>query len=299
MPTIIPWCDETINPWVGCTKVRAGCKNCYAERLAYRLAAMGQKNYKAVLDGHHWNGKIAYQMEQLEKLKHWRKSRRIFWCSMSDMFHKDVPFEYIDRIHTMIALTPQHTHLILTKRIDRAAAYYKEMYSGHRKLGDALRVLNIDGLVNRLGIIGAFGYEKDKQYHPFPNLHLVISCSTQKDLDEMAPVLFQIPASVRGLSAEPLLDDLDLGYTFSKAYKEGGGKPAFDHVIVGCEKLAGHRPGRFCEDESRWWQAARSLKEQCVAAGVAFYMKQGPINGKVVTDPAKFPEDLQIREYPK
>lgn len=253
--TKIPWADLTINPWVGCTKCRAGCTNCYAERLAYRLAAMGQENYKTVLrkkdgwDGRNWNGKIAYQMEQLEKLKHWHKPRRVFIGSMTDIFHETVPFREIVWVFDAMYESTQHTYIIATKRPDKALAFaqwWDARWSDH--------------------------------------IHLVISCSTQKDLDEMAPVLLQIPAAVRGVSLEPLLEEIDL-----RKYLTG--KLGLAHVIVGCESGPKRRP---CDIE---W--VRSIVRQCKDAGVAVYLKQLNIGGKVVTDPVKFPSELRWREYPK
>lgn len=277
MSTKIPWAKETINPWVGCTKVREGCKNCYAERLAYRLAAMGQENYATVLDGHKWNGKVVLQMEQLEKLKHWHKGRRVFIGSMTDIFHKNVPFEEISKVFEAMYENSQHTYIIATKRPERALTL-AQLWQG---ASSTHRIQKWPG-----------------------NIHLLISCSTQKDLDEMAPVLFQIPAAVRGVSFEPLLENIYIpqglyNHGFGYTHRQESGR--INWAVIGCEKLAGNRPGRFCEDEKSWWDAARDIRRHCMCATpeIAFYMKQGPVNGKVVSDPKYFPEDLKVRQYPK
>jgi len=131
MPTKIEWTEETWNPVVGCTKVSAGCKNCYAERMACRLAnievarheenhdsfppPMQEKYYDVVdLSLRKWNGKIFCDESALEIPLHWRKSRMIFVCSMGDLFHPSVPFEFIDKVMAVIALCPQHTFQMLT-----------------------------------------------------------------------------------------------------------------------------------------------------------------------------------------
>lgn len=255
--TKIPWADFTINPWVGCTKCRAGCLNCYAERLAYRLAAMGQENYATVLDGHKWNGKIAYQMEQLEKLKHWHKPRRVFVGSMTDIFHEKVPFVKIGHVLERMYYQNHHTYLIATKRPSRALEFAK-WFAG-----------------DKFGLKWA------------DHIHLLISCSTQKDLDEMAPVLFQIPAAVRGVSFEPLIEDIKCDWSFRGTLMND----TPDWVVVGCESGPHRRP---CNIE---W--VRSIVRQGKEAGVAVYVKQLDVGGKVATDPKDFPADLQIREIPK
>jgi protein gp37 len=110
--TSIEWTEKTWNPLTGCTKVSPGCKHCYAERMALRLKAMGQPNYA--------NGfKLTLQENMLFLPMKWKKPQMIFVNSMSDMFHKDVPVEYIKRIFDVMNLANHHTYQILTKRSDR------------------------------------------------------------------------------------------------------------------------------------------------------------------------------------
>jgi len=112
MPTTIEWTDETWNPVTGCTKISAGCKNCYAERLAKRLRAMGSVRYV--------NGfELTLHEDALDLPKSWRSPRVIFVNSMSDLFHEDVPLKFIKRVFATIRQCPQHTFQILTKRSDR------------------------------------------------------------------------------------------------------------------------------------------------------------------------------------
>ena len=108
----IEWTESTWNPVTGCTKISSGCKNCYAERMARRLQRMGMPRYK--------NGfNITLHPDILELPKTWKKSRLVFVNSMSDLFHKDVPEEYIKHVFDTMQACPQHTFQVLTKRSSR------------------------------------------------------------------------------------------------------------------------------------------------------------------------------------
>jgi len=108
----IEWTECTWNPVTGCTKISPGCLNCYAERMARRLRAMGQPNYR--------NGfRLTVHPHMLELPLHWRQPRSIFVNSMSDLFHKDVPLEFIRQVFDMMRRAPQHRFQILTKRSER------------------------------------------------------------------------------------------------------------------------------------------------------------------------------------
>lgn len=115
--TKIEWTDKTWNPITGCTKFSAGCQHCYAEVMARRLQAMGQKKY---INGF----KLTLHEDNLQEPLLWKKPHTIFVCSMSDLFHKDVPFEFIDKVMNIIKQTPQHRYQILTKRIERMNNYF-------------------------------------------------------------------------------------------------------------------------------------------------------------------------------
>ena len=115
--TKIEWTDKTWNPITGCTKFSAGCQNCYAEVMARRLQAMGQEKYK--------NGfTLTLHEDSLQEPMLWKKPHTIFVCSMSDLFHKDVPFEFIDKVMNIIKQTPQHRYQILTKRAEIMNEYF-------------------------------------------------------------------------------------------------------------------------------------------------------------------------------
>lgn len=114
----IEWTDSTWNPVTGCTKASSGCQHCYAETMTRRLKAMGVAKYA--------NGfKVTIHEESLSEPLKWRKPRNIFVCSMSDLFHKGVPFEFVDKVMSIIAQTPQHRYQILTKRAERMAEYFR------------------------------------------------------------------------------------------------------------------------------------------------------------------------------
>ncbi len=285
MSTKIAWTDESWNPVVGCTKVSAGCLNCYAEKMAGRQANMGNSNYEKVVkrETRHagieqdpqlvfmqkWNGHISCIQSALEIPLHWRKPRRIFVCSMSDLFHKDVPESFVYKVLLTVAHCEQHTFQILTKRPQRAFELLDKFYG-----------------------------TSDGVKWPFKNLWLGVSVENQKMLhryyEEYAPGqgrFCDIPAAKLFVSFEPLL--IEIQTHFPKTLYR---KP--DWVIIGCESING-KAGRFCEDEQKWWAAARDIIQQCKLADVSVFMKQGPINGKVEHDIKKFPKDLQIQEYPK
>lgn len=115
--TKIEWTDATWNPVTGCTKTSAGCAHCYAEMMSRRLKAMGTDKYK--------NGfQVTLHEDALNEPKKWRKPRNIFVCSMSDLFHKDVPYEFVDKVIQVIKDTPQHRYQLLTKRAERMKDYF-------------------------------------------------------------------------------------------------------------------------------------------------------------------------------
>lgn len=116
--TKIEWTERTWNPITGCTKYSMGCENCYAEKMARRLCAMNNEKYR--------NGfEVTLHVDELREPLKWKKPSTVFVCSMSDMFHQDVPFEFVDKIMATIKSTPQHNFQLLTKRADRMAEYFK------------------------------------------------------------------------------------------------------------------------------------------------------------------------------
>jgi protein gp37 len=258
--TRIEWTDETWNPVTGCTKVSAGCKNCYAERIADRLWGYQYGRWgspRKFTD-------VQCHPDRLDQPLRWRKPRRIFVCSMSDLFHEGVPEEFIDRVFAVAALCPQHTLQILTKRSDRMAEYSQRRLRYPGGIWDSY--------------IKAGGFRGDAEAGwPLPNVHLGVSI---EDTDHRSRLgyLLETPAAHRFLSLEPLLGPLP-----------GLNLKGIHWVIVGGESGPGARP---CNVE---W--IRSVVEQCKAADVPVFVKQdsGPKPGMQ----GRIPNDLwALKEMP-
>lgn len=271
--TKIEWSDAVWNPISGCTKVSPGCDHCYAARLAKRLKAMGNPRYQN--DGPDGPGfGVTLHPDKLDEPLHWRKPRRAFVNSMSDLFHSKVPDEFIARVFETMARCPQHTFQILTKRPRRMLAI-------------------VNTFMEFAASFGADG--------PLKNVWLGVSVESQEH-DQRIGELLATPAAVRFLSAEPLLgplrlldmpngNDLGEGSPWLDALRgwshdghgDGCGVNKLDWVIVGGESGPGARPMDLA------W--ARSIRDQCSAASVPFFMKQ-------VDKKTPIPEDLMIREFP-
>jgi len=118
--TKISWCEQTWNPVTGCTQISAGCKNCYAKRMAKRLKAMGNPRYANEFE-------VTLHEDLIEKPLHWRNSRHVFVCSMADIMHEEVPDEFIIKIFDVMNKTPQHIYYILTKRPKRLVELSNEL----------------------------------------------------------------------------------------------------------------------------------------------------------------------------
>lgn len=297
MSTAISWTDETWNCVTGCSRVSGGCVNCYAAALAPRLAAMGQKGYTNLS----WTKanapeNVFLHPDRLEKPLRWKKPRRVFVNSMSDLFHERIPDEFIDRVFAVMALAPRHTFQILTKRPQRMAEYLgRERHQWVMIEGQAQNIVE-----ERTGRDPSMLSVK----LPLPNVWCGTSVEDQRAADERIPPLLRTPAAVRFLSCEPLLDHVSLVDIEHPGGNDpydalGHPDPAFDShikpelhggiqwVIAGGESGPNHR----LLDHA--WM--RLLRDQCQAAGVAFFAKQdaGPRNEMPL------PADLQIREFPE
>ena len=296
--TGISWTDSTWNCITGCTAVSPGCARCYSAQLtATRLK--NQEKYKglAVLNASGagvFTGKVRCHEDDLTIPLHWRKGRRIFVNSMSDTFHNNVPFQFIDRMFAVMALCPRHTFQVLTKRPEWMAEYANYPVRNATVTTACYRLLKERG---------EFGFGPGRVMMrawdgellcpwPLPSVWLGTSAEDQPRLDERIVHLVKCPAAVRFLSLEPLLGPLDLSTWFFSMMTDAG-KCAIDQCIVGCESVRGKALGRHFDPD---W--ARSIRDQCQAAGVKFFLKQMPVDGKVCHDAAGFPTDLRIREFP-
>jgi len=211
----IEWTQCTWNPVTGCTKISPGCLNCYAERMARRLQAMGQPNYRHGF-------RVTLQPHMLELPLRWRQPRTVFVNSMSDLFHEDVPLEFIQQVFDIMQRAPQHRFQVLTKRAERLAELAPEL--------------------------------------PWPqNIWMGVTVES-RDYLERIDCLREVPAAIRFISFEPLLDpigEFDL--------------TEIDWVIVGGESGPGARPML-----KKW---VTNIRDQCLAKQVPFFFKQwGGVN---------------------
>lgn len=175
MTTGIQWTDETWNPAVGCTHISPGCDHCYAATVASRQM---QPAHVGLTVGRKWNDTVRLLPDRLDEPLRWRKPRRVFVGSMTDLFHQDVPDDFIDRVWSTMAVSVQHTFQVLTKRPQRLAAY------AHR------RIANGRGWV-------------------LPNVWFGASIENQRYIWR-GRHLRDAPAAVRFLSIEPLIGPVDL-----------------------------------------------------------------------------------------
>lgn len=296
--TKISWTDYVWNPVVGCSKVSAGCQNCYAEQFARRLAAMDEarrlmSKYGAVVSQGHWNGKVFCDPAKLGEPLHWRKPRRIFVNSMGDLFHEQVPDEFIDKIFAVMSLAQHHIFMLLTKRPERMLKYFSEIatnrvvkwgrFAGLPKPDCPAALERIFSARNNFRLKSGQPYDVRPLPWPLPNVWLGVTAENQQAADERIPTLLQTPAAVRFVSVEPMLGPVDLEKLLGSAYEARtvqNGWHGIDWVIAGGETGPGARPMH-----PDW---ARSLRDQCQAAGTPFYFKAwgewSPI--EVMNDPA-------------
>jgi protein gp37 len=266
--TAIEWTDKVWNPVTGCTKVSPGCKLCYAEKIAHRFWPKGRKF-----------ADVQCHPDRLEQPLRWRKPQRIFVNSMSDLFHAAVPDDYIAAVFGVMAVCPHHTFQILTKRPERLLGWFNE-WARIRTPTDLFVQLEA---ISAGASIPLHQLEGTIRSIPWPllNVHLGVSCEDQKTADERIPLLLQTPAAVRFLSLEPLLSDINLGLMGTCPMEWGHGYSLVSDwlhgVIVGGESGHGARP--MNED----W--VRSIRDQCVEAGVAFFYKQRLENGQKIAMP--------------
>lgn len=329
--TEIAWTDATWNPLRGCARVSEGCRNCYAETVAARFSGPGQP-YEglATRSPGRWTGEVRLVEKHLTDPLRWKEPRRIFVNSMSDLFHERVPDEWIDRIFAVMALSPRHTFQILTKRPERVGRYFDAHEP--RPPGSYLwaheRIARLIAQPDWVELPRGRAFIPRPLAWPLPNVWLGVSVEDQKTANERIPELLSTPAALHFVSYEPALGLVD--FTAIRSHPEGcqpgpwgntHHSALFDHagftkrlqwVIVGGESGPHARPF-----DVAW---ARATIKACRAAGVACFVKQlgarsyrqpvysdGAIAGGVVlhirdrkgADPAEWPEDLRVQEFPK
>jgi len=316
--TGIEWTDATWNPFAGCSIVSPGCTNCYAMTMAARIERMGTAPHYAGLTqpskaGPVWSGKLALAGErQMTQPLRWTSPRKIFVNSMSDLFHEAAPDDWIDRVFAIMALCPQHTFQILTKRPERMRAYIKGKKFAVPILGALpLERVHLEAAAHMEGDGGIWDILKEagNVYSlycsvpwPLPNVWLGVSTERQQEAEERIPILLDTPAAVRFISAEPLLGPLDLSalplagantgigqrkpvgdFTLGEwdAFEQGdltlqpttdALRPLTDEIPRIDWVIVGGESGPKARPMHPDW--VRSLRDQCTTAGVPFFFKQ-------------------------
>lgn len=323
--TSIQWTNKVWNPVRGCSRVSEGCRNCYAERVAARFSDANQP-FHLFADRHKsgskWTGKVELIENMLNLPLKWRKPQKVFVNSMSDLFHEALSDEAIDRVFAVMALCPQHTFQVLTKRPERMLRWFEGSHERRRDaVADQAQAIRADWCF---------------PVWPLPNVWIGVSVENQATADARIPLLHKTPAAVRFVSYEPALDAVRFdrieynpggsgGTVFIDAIKGqyvsfGSNGPipyvGLDWIIIGGESGPGARPF-----DITW---ARSAIEQCKAAGVAAFVKQfgaKPFDGESLHkqihdrtcdgklylklkdrkggDMSEWPADLRVREFPK
>lgn len=293
--TKIQWADMVWNPVTGCSKVSAGCKNCYAKREWPR-----HSHPKGAYAGRKFED-VRCHPERLEIPLRWKKARMVFVNSMSDLFHESVPFEFIDRVLAVAALSQQHTFQILTKRSQRMREYLdrlQAMFVNIEKLlesdiAKATRAVseNAGHAWPQNAVLAWLQPETEEDGcvgFPPKNVWLGVSVENQETADARIPDLLATPAAVRFVSYEPALGAVDFGpyleaidfhalgvmddplaaTLIAQSVRDGSGDAVrgLHWIICGGESGPGARPMH-----PDW---ARSVRDQCQAAGVSFFFKQ-------------------------
>lgn len=294
----IEWCEATWNPVLGCSKVSPGCRGCYAINQVHRMAHNPNAKLAAanagltVIEGGHpnWTGVVRLIPERLEIPLRTRKPTMYFVNSLSDLFHESLSDEDIDRVFAVAGMCDgvtqwqryggrtvgPHVMQILTKRSRRMRDYCQSRSEEWARK----HFINMQG----------YSLAAEWAYRGIRRAWLGVSVEDQQCADERIPELLATPVAVRFISAEPLLALVDLqrikradGWYLTAASGVKG-VPDFsvsgkklDWVIVGAESGPGARPM-----EQAW---VRSLKDQCVEAGVPFFYKQDAVRGRKIHTP--------------
>lgn len=246
----IEWTEATWNPVTGCTRASAGCDLCYAVTMTRRLAAMGSEKYVGLVNPkkRHFNGVVRTHPDSLSQPLGRRPGTLWFVNSMSDLFHKGVPFEFVAAVFGVMAATPRHQYQVLTKRPERMRAFF-DWLSGHEQSPVAYCMRAAAAAMNQTLTVG-----RDTPW-PLPNVWLGTSVEDERVADRIE-ALQSVPAQVRFLSCEPLIGAVEVS-----------GRLAGIHwVIVGGESGFGARPMK-----PEW---AEAIQSACREQGVAYFFKQ-------------------------
>lgn len=325
-PGGIAWTDESWNPVRGCSRVSEGCRNCYAEVRAARFSGPGLP-YEGlathVAGEARWTGAVRLVPERLEDPLRWRRPRRVFVNSMSDLFHEGLSDSDVDQVCAVMAQAAHHTFQVLTKRAHRALLY---VGGGARDRVASLLPAHL-AIPMRLGGLRLHEEVSPTPLWPLRNLWLGVSVEDQRTADERIPLLLQTPAAVRWVSYEPALGPVDFAPwlvadccdCLGTGEAEGapceacggdGHRTRLDWIVVGGESGTRTRP----LDLAWVWQTV----QQCRQAGVPVFVKQlgarplGLEHGDRIPgtdlpwrlldrsggDPSEWPEGLRVRALP-
>lgn len=311
--TAIEWTDEVWNPVRGCTRVSAGCRNCYAERQAIRQAGPGG-GYEGLVEstpsGPRWTGVVRPVPELLREPLSWRRPRRVFVNSMSDLFHEGLSDDEIDLVFAVMAIASRHTFQILTKRPERARDYLLERSGSAQPWKDAAREIGYSLEFDALSLVP----------FPLPNVWLGVSVEDQETTEQRIPIILQAPAALWWLSVEPLLGPVDLARLRAPSWMVRDGVPfipgALEERGIGWVVVGGESGPRARPCDVDW---IRQVVRQTRQARVPVFVKQlgakpttdhrtrlatddwvrlSCLKSKKGGDPADWPEDLKVREYP-
>lgn len=257
--TKIEWTDATWNPLRGCSKVDLDCRNCYAEKVAARFGGAGQPYEGTVDERGRWSGAIRLVPEHLADPLRWQRPRKVFVNSMSDLFHESVPFGFVAAVFGVMAGARRHTFQLLTKRPERAKAFFEWLRDRRDRSQVSLwldcTTAALKAIPDLPSGVGRSSYLLDPTGPwPLPNVLIGTSVGYAKALPRIDQ-LREVDAAVRFLSLEPLhgpLGDIDL--------------TGIGWVIVGGESGPDARP--------MYPSWATSVRDQSVAAGVPFFFKQ-------------------------
>lgn len=330
----VGWTDASWPITTGCEPNSEGCDGCYAAELTSgRLAHLPK--YAGLAVAGKFTGEVRLHPHLLDQPLHWRKPRRIFVCSMSDLFHADVPDDFIARAFAVMAVTPHHTYQVLTKRHARLRA----LLSSPAFVATVLQFLspgrNADLGDRSIAEGQAAARIAGGRLWPLPNVHIGVSVENQKWADIRIPSLVDTPAAVRWLSIEPMLGPVDLtpwmpagtcrwqcgacrrfyagpllrscpgcgrdGYWSGSHAGNGhpGGQP-LGWVVVGGESRQPHHPPRRMDPD---WP--RTILATAAAASTPVFVKQA---GTVLADewgirgtghrPEEWPAEFRVQQYP-
>ena len=286
----IQWTGITWNPIAGCSLKSTGCENCYAMKTAYKLSF--NPKLREVYEGTAkkteggrivWTGKVKTLPHRLEIPLKKTKPQMIFVCSMSDLFHEDVRFGFIDQVFAVMALCPRHTFQVLTKRTQRMAAYFENMLYRKRSILEAMRGISEEGF-DDVAMGGGPSL-------PLPNVWIGTSVENEEAARHRIPLLVGIPAAVRWVSMEPLVGGVNLSSVT--------GSDKLDWIVVGGESGKGARPVKY-----QWFLsilgfgAMHGIPTFFKQAGSVYAREHGLEHSKG-GDIRELPEALQVRQYPE